>query len=98
VVGAGAQVALGGDQGVEAADRGRIELPAPLLWLLAIGIVMSLGTLWEVFEFAIDRTGLFQAQRGLTDTMLDLIADMLGALAATSAMVGLPRRKFGLAP
>ena len=43
---------------------------------------------------AVDRTGLFQAQRGLGDTMLDLIADTLGALVTASAFVGLARRRI----
>lgn len=75
--------------------RRRIQLPAPLVWILAVGIVVTLGTLWEVFEFAIDRTGLFQAQRGLTDTMFDLIADTAGALATACAFVGLTKRRIG---
>ena len=37
-------------------------------------------TVWELFEFTIDRTGLFYAQRGLIDTMLDLLADAGGAV------------------
>ena len=78
--------------------RNRIQLPGPLLWVLAIGIVVSLGTFWEIFEFAIDRTGLFQAQRGLTDTMLDLIADLLGALVTATAVVGHSRRSMGMTP
>ena len=73
--------------------RKQVALPTLLLWGLAVGIVVSLGTLWEVFEFAIDRTGLFQAQKGLTDTMLDLIADVIGALATVSAFIWMNRRK-----
>ncbi|MEM8743510.1 MAG: hypothetical protein AAGF14_02620 [Pseudomonadota bacterium] len=73
--------------------RKQVALPTPLLWGLAVGIVVSLGTLWEVFEFAIDRTGLFQAQKGLTDTMLDLVADVIGALATVTAFIWMNRRK-----
>ncbi len=72
--------------------RRRVQLPTALLWALAVGIVISLGTLWEVFEFAIDRTGLFRTQKGLTDTMLDLIADALGALATAGACIWMKRR------
>ena len=67
-------------------------MPLPLLLLLAAGVVVTLGTLWEVLELAIDRTGLFQARRGLTDTMLDLMADAIGALAATIAFTVRARR------
>lgn len=62
-------------------NRERLELPLPLFSALALGIAVSAGTMWEVFEFCIDRTGLFQAQKGLTDTMLDLMADTVGAVA-----------------
>ncbi len=75
--------------------RTRTRLPVPLLWVLAVGVVVTLGTLWEVFEFAIDRTGLFQSQRGLTDTMFDLIADTIGAVVTACAFVGLTKRRIG---
>ena len=78
--------------------RRNIHLPLPLLLLLAIGIVVSLGTMWEMFEFALDRTGLFQAQRGLTDTMLDLVADLFGALAAMTVFAFRARRTVRAAP
>ncbi len=55
------------------------------------GIAVSAGTLWEVFEFTLDRTGLFQTQKGLTDTMLDLVADTVGALATMGLFAGLVR-------
>jgi len=73
----------------------RLELHQPLFSLIVLGIVVSLGTLWEVFEFSLDHTGLFQSQRGLTDTMLDLIADMAGALMAISLFAGFFRKIGG---
>ena len=45
---------------------------------------LSVGTLWEIIEFALDRTGLFAARHGLIDTMIDPLADALGALLALS--------------
>ena len=69
-------------------DR-RIVLARPVLGLMTAALVISLGTLWEIFEFSVDSTGLFQSQRGLTDTMLDLIADVAGAgLAVWIGMFG----------
>ncbi|MCP4315684.1 MAG: hypothetical protein GY789_06600 [Hyphomicrobiales bacterium] len=65
----------------------RIKLSALLVILLVTALVVSLGTLWEIFEFAVDRTGLFQSQKGLADIMLDLIADALGAGVATWAVI-----------
>jgi hypothetical protein len=53
---------------------------------------LALGTLWELFEFGADATGLVVAQRGLADTMLDLAADAAGALAAAAPPTRRPRR------
>lgn len=39
----------------------------------------GLGAGWELFEFLTDQGGWFVAQRGLDDTMLDLLCDALGA-------------------
>jgi hypothetical protein len=50
-------------------------------WVPALA-ALALGTLWELFEFGADATGLVVAQRGLADTMLDLAANAAGALAA----------------
>lgn len=43
---------------------------------------LSVGTLWEIFEFAVDEIfGQSMQQGGLPDTMWDLVADAAGALA-----------------
>lgn len=55
---------------------------------------LALGTLWELFEFGADATGLVVAQRGLTDTMLDLAADAAGAFAAVAFPL-IRRRRCG---
>jgi hypothetical protein len=60
----------------------RLTLPLFLHFLLVLGISISLGTIWEIFEFSVDQTGLFIAQRGLQDTMLDLIANFAGISCA----------------
>ncbi|NRG19146.1 hypothetical protein HPQ64_15755 [Rhizobiales bacterium] len=70
-------------------SREGVCLPLPLFTCLVLATAVSLGTIWEVFEFAIDRTGLFRSQRGLTDTMLDLIANAGGALTATAIFAAL---------
>jgi len=59
--------------------KAHVKLPDVLLLLLVFSGTLTAGTLWEIFEFAVDRTGWFVAQRGLQDTMLDLLADTLGA-------------------
>lgn len=65
--------------------RHRVDLPLMLFVALIVGGTVSAGTLWELFEFAVDLTGLFSAQRGLHDTMLDLAADTAGAIFVTAA-------------
>jgi len=67
--------------------RHLIELPMVIVAAIVLAGTLSAGTLWEVFEFAMDRTGLFYAQRGLFDTMLDLIADAGGALLMIVVLV-----------
>lgn len=63
---------------VQHCSRIQLTLPLSLLVTLVLGVAISAGTVWELFEFTVDRTGLFQAQRGLGDTMLDLVADTVG--------------------
>lgn len=50
--------------------------------LLAFTFTLASAALWEIFEFAIDQTGLFVAQRSLEDTMLDMIAALAGGTLA----------------
>jgi uncharacterized membrane protein YjdF len=61
--------------------------------LFAFLFALSIGTLWEVFEFAMDQLVGTTMQKpmlgdpsGLTDTMWDLIVDALGA--ATVSILG----------
>lgn len=56
--------------------------------LFAFLFAVSSGVIWEIFEFAMDRIigtnmqkPMFGDPSGLTDTMWDLIVDLLGALA-----------------
>jgi len=60
--------------------RHLIDVPLVVIAVVVLGGTLSAGTLWELFEFAMDSTGLFHAQRGLHDTMLDLLADAGGGL------------------
>ena len=49
--------------------------------LFAFMFAVGLGTLWEIFEFAMDSLfGLNMQKSGLVDTMWDLIVDVAGAL------------------
>lgn len=59
--------------------------------LFAFLFAVAVGALWEIFEFAMDRTFGLNMQKtmlgdpsGLTDTMWDLILDAAGALLISS--------------
>lgn len=58
----------------------------------AFCFALSIGTIWEMFEFAMDQFFGMNMQKpmlgdpsGLTDTMIDLIVDALGALLVSVA-------------
>ena len=59
----------------------KIELGPAVLCVFAFCFAMTLGALWEIFEFAMDQIFLLNMQKsGLVDTMWDLIANTAGAL------------------
>ena len=67
----------------------RFAAPPWALGVLSFCLAVTVGTLWEVFEFAMDQVfGFNMMKSGLPDTMGDLIVDAVGAaLAALAGMV-----------
>lgn len=68
-------------------ERVDLHLRPRFVALFAFLFAVTVGVLWEIFEFAMDRLFGMQMQKpmlgdpsGLTDTMWDLIVDALGAL------------------
>ncbi len=58
-----------------------LKLSPLFLSLFAFSFSITLGVLWEIFEFSVDSTLGFNMQKsGLVDTMWDLIVNTLGAL------------------
>ncbi len=58
----------------------RFAAPPLALAFLAFSIAVSIGALWEIFEFAMDSLfGLNMQKSGLVDTMWDLIVNTIGA-------------------
>ncbi|WP_415183305.1 hypothetical protein [Phaeovulum sp.] len=58
----------------------RFAAPAWAMALIAFSVAVTIGALWEIFEFAMDQTfGLNMQKSGLLDTMYDLIVDVVGA-------------------
>lgn len=75
----------------------RYAAPAWAIAFLAFCLGVTMGTLWEIFEYIMDTAfGLNMQRSGLVDTMWDLIVDAIGALTGAGAgyayMVGRDRR------
>lgn len=61
-------------------ERIDLELSHRFICLFAFTFALALGTLWELFEYAMDRLlGLNMQKSGLDDTMSDLLVDAIGA-------------------
>ncbi|MCW1950974.1 MAG: hypothetical protein KIH44_006385 [Octadecabacter sp.] len=75
----------------------RYAAPPWALAVLAFCVALSIGTLWEVFEFSMDQLfGMNMQKSGLVDTMKDLIIDAIGAaIGAFSGYLYLMGRQFG---
>ncbi len=61
----------------------RIRIEALYVAVISFGCAVTVGTLWEIFEYLMDLGfGLNMQRSGLTDTMTDLMVNALGALTA----------------
>ncbi|GLQ19915.1 hypothetical protein ACFFUB_04760 [Algimonas porphyrae] len=64
----------------------RLTAPPLLLAVMAFSFAVSIGALWEIFEFGMDVLfGMNMQKSGLVDTMFDLIVDSIGALIGAGA-------------
>jgi hypothetical protein len=58
----------------------RYAAPPIAMSFFAFCFGVSIGVVWEIFEFAMDQTfGLNMQKSGLIDTMWDMIVDAIGA-------------------
>lgn len=63
----------------------RIKIMRGYMAAFAFGIAVTIGTLWEIFEFLMDYWfGLNMQRSGLLDTMTDLIVNSCGAFFAAT--------------
>ena len=71
--------------------------PAWAIAFMSFCFGLSIGAMWEIFEFAMDQIfGLNMQKSGLIDTMWDLILDTLGAgLGATAGFLYVKGRHLG---
>ncbi len=75
----------------------RFAAPHVAICFLSFCLAMTVGSLWEIFEYGMDRGfGLNMQKSGLDDTMSDLIVDAMGAsigaLSGYSYLKGRERR------
>lgn len=68
-----------------------------MLVLMAFSYAVSIGAVWEVFEFSMDQFfGTNMQKDGLMDTRYDLIIDIIGAaFGATAGYIFLKSRRRG---
>lgn len=63
----------------------RIRMAPIYVATVSFGFAVTFGTLWEIFEFLMDRwLGLNMQKSGLVDTMTDLTVNIAGGLVAAS--------------
>jgi len=72
-------------------ERVDIHMRPRFVALFAFLFAAAVGTLWEIFEFAMDQIAgtymqkpMFGDPSGLTDTMWDMIVNTLGALGISA--------------
>lgn len=66
--------------------KSTIQLSPFFVGLFSFSFAMTIGVLWEIFEFAMDQFfGMNMQKSGLLDTMGDLIVNTLGALLISIA-------------
>ena len=64
----------------------RFKAPPVALAVLSFCFAVSIGAVWEIFEFSMDQFfGMNMQKSGLVDTMWDLMVDCLGALTGSLA-------------
>lgn len=59
---------------------GKLRLSLPFIAFFTMMASLAVGALWEIAEFAVDHFG-YNSQKGLNNTMWDLIFDAVGGFA-----------------
>lgn len=64
----------------------RLAAPPLVVAMFSFCFAVSIGAIWEIFEFAMDQAfGLNMQKSGLIDTMYDLVVDTIGAAVGAAA-------------
>jgi hypothetical protein len=79
-------------------EGARFAAPPSAIAFITFCVAMTVGAIWEVFEYAMDTSfGLSMQKSGLDDTMGDLIVNALGGLLASlTGYVYLVRNSAGM--
>ena len=65
-------------------DGDRFAAPPSAIAFITFCVAMTVGAIWEVFEFTMDASFSLNMQKsGLDDTMIDLMLNAIGALIAS---------------
>ncbi|HSH18340.1 MAG TPA: hypothetical protein VK978_03075 [Candidatus Saccharimonadales bacterium] len=74
-------------------SRHKLAASPFIVCVFAFSFGLAIGTIWEIFEFAMDQLfGLNMQKSGLRDTMWDLIVDAIGA--GTASFIGYVYLRF----
>jgi hypothetical protein len=66
----------------------RFAAPPLAIGLFGFCFALSIGAIWEIFEYTMDQTfGMTMQKSGLQDTMWDLIVDAIGGVIGSGAGV-----------
>ncbi|MFQ5328409.1 MAG: hypothetical protein ACE5D4_00275 [Thermodesulfobacteriota bacterium] len=69
-------------------STGKLKLTLPFIGLFTVVFTLAVGGLWEIGEFTVDKLLDLNTQRGLDNTMWDIINDLIGgSLAALLGML-----------
>ncbi|WP_087207960.1 hypothetical protein [Yoonia vestfoldensis] len=75
----------------------RFAAPPVAIAFLSFTFALSIGALWEIFEYAMDQSFGTNMQKSANDTMIDLITDAIGAaVGALAGFAYLKGRSAGL--
>jgi hypothetical protein len=59
---------------------GKLRLTIPFIGFFTVTFALAVGSLWELAEFSVDFIFEKDTQKGLADTMWDLVYDLMGGV------------------
>jgi hypothetical protein len=76
-------------------EKKKVEASPIVIALFSFSLAAAIGSVWEIFEFAMDQIfGLNMQKSGLMDTMWDIIVNNVGALIASGIGYGYLKLKL----